>query len=221
MAYLYCIMGRLGGGKTTAASFFPHLWRIMVEQKGGHLELFANYQLAGAHLFKTYRDWLKVAEAHGSVVVWDEAHRTFDSRKFSDYEHIFATELLTFVRKFASVQVFATPSVNRLDTRIREIIEILIVARNTPKGTYYDFYDYQADFGGKYGQYLHSKFLPHFKRKKVHDLHLFDSYMIPQKVTHPKTEREGIRFMEELEIAHEFGVENARNRKGIINAIAY
>jgi len=214
MAFLYCIVGGLGAGKTTAASFFPWLWKNRIEANGGHVQLFANYDLHGAHYMDKPSDWYKVAEAHGSICVWDEAHRTFDSRRFSAYENILATELLTFVRKMASVQVFATPSINRLDTRIREIIEVLIVVRKTAKGTYYDFYDYQADFAGRYGKYLYSKYLPNYKRQRIHDLNLFDSYSFVSKFPLPKTERDGIKFMTELELAHERGL--AKARKGII-----
>src|SRR5690606_25391530 len=207
----------LGAGKTTAASFLPHYFKNKIEARGGSVKLFANYDLKGAEIMQSYEDWYNVAAAHGSIVVWDEAHRNFDSRKFNQFQNILATELLTYVRKMASIQIFATPSINRLDTRIREIIEVLIVVRKTAKGTCYDFYDYQADFAGRYGKYLHSKYLPNFKRQKIHNLNLFDSYSFVSKFPLPKTEREGIKFMEELEQAHFRGLEKAR--KGIINAI--
>jgi Zonular occludens toxin (Zot) len=212
MPHLYCISGPLGAGKTTAASVFPWLWKNAVEAKGGDLKLYANYDLYGAERMDEPEDWYKVAEAHGSVCIWDEAHRTFDSRRWNAYENILATELLTFVRKMASIQVFATPSINRLDTRIREIIEVLIIVRKVAHGVSYDFYDFQADFGGRFGKYLGSKFMPKRKVAAIHKLDLFDTYSFISKFPMPKTEREGIKFMEELEEAHHRGV-NRRRRE--------
>lgn len=210
MAHLIGIVGPLGAGKTTAASLFPWLWKNAVEARGGSLRLFANYDLYGAERMDTYEDWYKVAEAHGSVCIWDEAHRTFDSRRWSQFENILATELLTFVRKMASIQVFATPSVTRLDTRIREILEILIVVRKTGAGTYYDFYDFQADFAGKYGRYMHTKFIPKAKMRAIHALNLFDTHSFVSKFPLPTNERDAVEFMRELEKAHWRGVNRRR-----------
>lgn len=210
MAHLIGFVGPLGAGKTTGASLWPWLWKNETEAKGGYLHLFANYDLWGAKRMEKPEDWYEVALAHGSVCIWDEAHRTFDSRRWSGYGAILATELLTFVRKMASIQVFATPSINRLDTRIREILEILIVVRPVGKGTYYDFYDFQADFGGRYGKYLHSKFLPSYKMKAIHKLNLFDSESFVSRFPLPQTEAAGDKFMRELEAAHEEGLRRAR-----------
>lgn len=205
MPHLIGIVGPLGAGKTTLASFWPWIIKQAVEMRGGHLKLFANYELYGAEQMLVKEDWYKVAEAHGSICVWDEAHRHFDSRKFNQFEQIFATDLLTLVRKMAAIQVFATPSINRLDTRIREILEVLIVIRKSGTGTHYDFYDYQADFAGRYGKYLRSLFLPHKKMRQIHALNLFDSHVFPSKFPLPKNEREAAEFMKQLEIHHDIG----------------
>lgn len=210
MAHLIGFVGTLGAGKTTGASLFPWLWKNGVEARGGDLQLFANYDLYGAERMDTAEDWFKVAEAHGSVCIWDEAHRTFDSRKFSSFENIFATELLTFARKLASIQVFATPSIQRLDTRIRELLEVLVVVRKLPRGTYYDFYDYQADFAGHYGRYIHSLYLPKFKMAQIHKLNLFDSHSFVGRFPLPKTEPAAQKFMDKLEDAHTRGITRRR-----------
>lgn len=215
MAHLIGFVGPLGAGKTTGASLFAWLWKNAVEARGGELELFANYELYGAHLLNDTSDWFKVAEAHGSICIWDESHRTFDSRKFNNHQNIFATELLTFVRKMASIQIFATPSIQRLDSRIREIIEILVVVRKVGHGTFYDFYDYQADFAGRYGRYLHSKFLPKRRMTQIHKLNLFDSMGFVGKFPLPSTEAATKKFMDKLEEAHWRGVN--KRRKAVIS----
>ena len=205
MVHLIGIVGPLRSGKTTFASLLPWLIKNEVEMKGGHIELFANYDLLGARRLERKEDWYAVAEAHGSVCVWDEAHIHFDSRRFSKFENNFATHLLTYVGKMAAIQVFATPSIKRLDTRIREILEILIVVRKGNAGTHYDFYDYQADYAGPFGKYLHTKFLPSRKRAAVHALNLFDTHSFVTGFPLPKNETEARRFMSELEAAHERG----------------
>lgn len=205
MAHLMCISGPLGAGKTTAASLFPWLWKNGVEAIGGSLKLFANYDLYGAERMDKPEDWYKVAEEHGTIVIWDEAHRSFDSRRWSDYGNTLATELFTFVRKMASIQVFATPSVNRLDTRIREIVEILIMVRKGGSGVYFDYYDYQADFGGRFGKLLHTKYLPYGKMRLIHKLDLFDSESFVSPFRLPQDEAGAIKFMKGLEAAHNRG----------------
>lgn len=210
MPHLICISGPLGAGKTTAASLFPWLWKNVAESRGLTLKLNANFDLYGAQRMDSPKDWFRVAEDHGTICVWDEAHRSFDSRKFSAFENILATELLTFVRKMASIQVFATPSVNRLDARIREIIEVLIVVRKMGNGTYFDFYDFQADFGGRFGKYLHSKFLPKYKLAAIYKLNLFDSYSFVSKFPLPTNQKDGAKFMEQLEEAHNRGIQRLR-----------
>lgn len=210
MAHLICVSGALGAGKTTFGSFFPWLLKNQVEQLGGDLQLFANYDLYGAHFMSKPEDWFKVAEAHGSIIVWDEAHRTFNNRRWSSFQNIFAIDLITFVRKMATVQIFVTPSVFRLDTAIRDLVEVLIVCRKVGNGTYYDFYDFQADFAGRYGKFLNSKFLPNFKRKQIHQLDLFDSNAFVAGFPMPRDEREANKFMKELEEAHWRGVTRRR-----------
>jgi hypothetical protein len=210
MPHLICISGPLGAGKTTAASLFPWLWKNVAASRGFNLDLFANFDLYGAERMDAPEDWFRVAERHGTVCIWDEAHRSFDSRKFSAFENILATELLTFVRKMAAIQVFATPSVNRLDARIREIIEVLIVVRKMGNGTYFDFYDFQADFGGRFGKYLHSKFLPKNKIAAIYKLNLFDSYSFVSKFPLPTNQKDGEKFMTNLEAAHMRGIQRRR-----------
>lgn len=220
MPHLIAIVGPLGAGKTTAASLLPWLWKNAVERKGGRLEIFANYDLYGAHFMKDYTDWYRVAEAHGSVCVWDEAHRTFDSRRWSREENILATEILTFARKMASIQIFATPSVSRLDTRIRELIEVLIVIRRLPYGTFWDFYDFQADFAGPYGRRIDTKFLPLKKLKEIYKLNLFDTHSFVSSFPLPSQKKEIERFMEELEAAHLRGLRGGKEYGNAYNCKA-
>lgn len=210
MPHLIGITGNLGAGKTTLASIMAWHYKNKIESLGGDVQLFANYDLAGSERMREAEDWFKVADAHGSICVWDEAHRSFDSRRHSNFQNILATEILTFVRKMASIQFFVTPSIGRLDTRIREIIEVLIFVRQVGKyGIAIDYYDFQADFGGKFGKFLHNRFLPSSKVRQIHRLELFDSHSFVSGFPLPSTEPKAKKFMAELEKVHD----EARKRK--------
>ncbi|MFK4475780.1 5-methylcytosine-specific restriction endonuclease McrBC regulatory subunit McrC [Paenibacillus sp. RC73] len=215
MPHIIGVTGNLGAGKTTAASMMAWLYKNKIEQKRGKVQLFANYDLQGAERMKVPADWFKVAEAHGSICVWDEAHRSFDSRKSLKFENTLATDILTFARKMASIQIFATPSINRLDTRIREMLEVLIHVRPMGnKGIILDYYDFQADSFGPKGQFLHSRSLSSAKVKQIHSLNLFDSHSFVGGFPLPKTEREADTFMSKLEKVHDKArrAKNANNR---------
>lgn len=205
MPHIIGIMGNLGAGKTTVASMMAWLYKNSIEDKGGAVKLFANYELYGAERMKVAEDWFKVAAAHGSICVWDEAHRSFDSRKSLKFENTLATDILTFARKMASIQIFATPSIKRLDTRIREMLEILIHVRPMGnKGIKLDYYDFQADSYGPMGQFLHTRFLNGYTVSRIHRLNLFDSHSFVSGFPLPKTERAAEKFMDELEKTHDF-----------------
>lgn len=216
MPHIIGVMGNLGAGKTTIASVMAWLYKEAIERKGGHVQLFANYDLAGAIRMIKAEDWFKVAEAHGSICVWDEAHRSFNNRTSMSSNNIIATDILTFCRKMAAIQIFVTPSISRLDKRILETLEVLIVVRpQGNKGIAFDYYDYQADSFGKFGKLIHTRFLPRSKVTQIHKLNLFDSESFVSGFPLPKTEREAERFMSELERVHD----EARRQKSEAIAI--
>lgn len=210
MPHIIGIMGNLGAGKTTMASMMAWLWKQSIESRGGSVKMFANYDLYGAERMRVAEDWFKVAEAHGSICVWDEAHRSFNSRTALKSDNIIATDILTFARKMASIQIFATPSVQRLDNRIREMLEVLLHVRPAGnKGMHIDYYDHQADGFGRLGKLIHTRFLSSGKVKQIHKLNLFDSHSFVSGFPLPKSERAAAVFMDELEQVHD----EARRKK--------
>lgn len=204
MPHIIAVQGPLGAGKTTIASIMAWLYKNQVEARGGHVKLFSNYGLAGSSPMKDYTDWYKVAAAQGSICVWDEAHRVIDARQALKSENILTSHVLTFARKMSSIQIFVTPSVNNLDSRLRQLLEVLIsVSKVGNKGMRFQYYDYQAQNFGPLGKYLHSRFLPASRVAAVHKLNLFDSHSFVGGFPLPKTEREQMKFMDELENHHD------------------
>lgn len=204
MAHFIGIQGYLGAGKTTVASVLAHMFRNKVRQKGGDIKLFSNYGLRGSQRMASYADWFAVAEAHGSIIVWDESQEQFDAREFSSAERAFSTRLLNYCRKMASVQIMIAPNYSNIDNRVRQLTEVLInVSSVGRKGIRMEFYDYTA--GNKQnnlGRFLHSQFLPARSVRKVHALNLFRTHRLVSGFPMPKTPREQEKFYEQLEEVH-------------------
>lgn len=198
MAHHFFIQGPLGSGKTFLMSLLAHHWKSKTEAAGGEVKLFSNYHLSGAHQMDHYEDWYKVADAQGSIVCWDESQMAFSNRKWSKYGQGVATEIMMYTRKMKSVQIYCSPSINNVDSRIRQIVEVLIDVRKIgKKGFSIRFTDYQT------GQFMHSQFLPMFKAQKIFKLKLYDTYQMVSGFPLPNTERQGDEFFKELELIHD------------------
>lgn len=204
MPHFIGIQGYLGAGKTTVASVLAHLFRNKVRQKGGDIKLFSNYGLRGSQRMASYADWFNVADAHGSIIVWDEAQEQFDGREFSSAERAFSTRLLNYCRKMASVQILIAPNYSNLDNRIRQLTEVLInVSSIGKKGIRMEFFDYTA--GNKQtnlGRFLHSQFLPARSVRRIHALNLFRTHRFVSGFPMPRTPREQEKFYEQLQEVH-------------------
>lgn len=205
MAQHFFIQGPLGAGKTFVMSLLAHHWREKVRRLGGDIKLFSNYGLKDSHAMDHYTDWYHVADAQGSIVCWDEAQMAFSNRRWSSYGQGIATEVMMFTRKLKSVQMYCSPSIQNVDSRIRQIVEVLIDVRKIgDKGFKLRFTDYQT------GEFMHTQFLPMWKAKRIFKLNLYDTYQMVQGFPLPKTEREGIEFFQKLEEVHN----EARRREG-------
>lgn len=211
MPHIICVQGPLGAGKTTLGSIMAWYYKTAIESRGGHVELFSNYGLAGSTPMRHYTDWYKVAEAQGSICVWDESHRVMDSRQALKHENILTSHVLTYARKMSAIQIFISPVISNLDSRIRQLTEVLIsVSKVGNKGMRFQYFDYQAQNYGPFGKYLHSRFLPAGRVRQIHKLNLFDTHSFVSGFPLPKTERESTQFMAELEERHDA----ARKQKG-------
>lgn len=210
MAHHFFIQGPLGSGKTFLMSTLAHHWKNKVERQGGQIELFSNYELLDSRPMTHYTDWYDVAKAQGSICLWDEAYMAFSNRKWSKYGQNILTDVMMLTRKMKSVQIYCSPSINFVDSRVRNIVEVLITARKVgDKGFQYFFQDYQT------GQFLHKQFLPMYKAKQIMKLKLYDTDTMVQYFPVPQTEKEGEKFFTELEQIHE---EYRKNKGGLMQS---
>lgn len=198
MAHHFFIQGPLGAGKTFIMSLLAHHWKAKVQAQGGDVKLFSNYGLKDSYKMTHYTDWYEVAKAQGSIVCWDEAQMAFSNRKWSKYGAGVATEVMMFTRKMKSVQMYCSPSIQNVDSRIRQIVEVLINVRKIgDKGFTIHFTDWQT------GEFMHKQFLPMWKAKKIFKLQLYDTFNMVQGFPLPNTEKQGQEFFERLEEIHD------------------
>lgn len=190
------IMGGLGAGKTFFTSLLAHYIKEQSAMAGVNLSLFSNYDLKDSYTMTDYRDWYKVAEQDTSIICWDEAHRVFNSRNWNSFANGIVTDVAMYTRKLRSIQIYASPNVQNIDSRIRDIIEIVVIMRRDNAGFHLYFKDYQS------GELLRKAFIPEFKAKKIYKLNLYDTYSFVRGFPLPKDERQAREFWETLEDIH-------------------
>lgn len=208
MPHFVGFQGPLGHGKTLNASLLALIWSYASE----NTKVFSNFELKGSIPFDHYSKWFEVAESLGSVIVWDEAQLQFDRRFWS--RNTIASQILNMTRKLRAVHIFVTPVINTLDSRILDLIEVLVTVRKREGyGLFLDFYEYQDKRYGNYGRHIKTKFMPWKAFKRVTRLNLYDTYQMVYPFQEPRTEREQIAFLKELQDRHRLALE--RERKGI------
>lgn len=205
MVHHMVVQGSLGAGKTFLGTLLAHHWKQKTEARGGKIQLYSNFDLKDSIIMNDYKKWYDVAQSRGSIIVWDEAHTAFSNRAWSNYGNGIATDVLMYTRKMQSLQIYCTPSINNLDSRIRQIVEILVTTRHIPnKGFSLHIVDYQT------GEFLTKQFIPWSKAKRIFKLNLYDTQDMAYKFPLPNTPKQGDEFFEELKEIHD----NAR--KGLI-----
>lgn len=196
--FLVGVSGGYGQGKTMTSVIKAHQWAAASGAK-----LFANFPLRGAYIFDDYTDWYRVADVHGSVIIFDEAQSNFDSRTWGGAGQIAMTQVINFVRKLNCLMIFILPSFNNIDTRIRGNTDMLIecfkdAQNNTIRNYVYEFQDKSH---GQKGKFLRRWTLPAAAQKKIHELNLYSTHsMVHRFPTPPQNKLE--QFFEELDRRH-------------------
>jgi hypothetical protein len=192
------VEGRYGSGKTTTAVVKAHQWALMTGAK-----LFANFPLRGAFLFEDYSDWYRVADAHGSILIFDEAVKNYDSRKWAKSGQIEQTHVMNYVRKMNSLMIFILPDYNDLESRIRNKTDILIYCKKDKSGGIRNFvYDQQLrDRNEHRGKLINQWHLPINQLKKIWSLQLFNTHSMVHEFPTPAADKSK-EFFNELDKRH-------------------
>lgn len=206
MPHFVGVQGSIGAGKTLNACVMAHYWHQLT---GGTAHLFSNFEMRGSTLFDSYERWYEVADALGSVIVWDEAQSQFDRRQWN--RNTVESQILNMTRKLRAVHIFITPVITTLDSRILDLIEVLIQVRKVENvGIWLDFYEYQDKRFGAYGRHIKTKFMPWRTVKQIFKLQLYDTYQMVYPFSVPKTEREQNKFLQTLQDHHRLALERER-----------
>lgn len=203
MAFVFGITGGFGQGKTTTGVIKSQQWATMSGAK-----VFANFPMRGAYLFDHYTDWYRIADLHGSIIVFDESQSNFDSRQWGGEGNIALTQIFNFVRKLNCIFIFILPSYDNIDTRIRQKTDILINCVKTPQGTIINHvYDYTDKQYGEYGRLLNKWILPPQSQKKVYALNLFNTNSMVHRFPMPSGKKQIEDFFKELDRRHTAALE--------------
>lgn len=202
--YVIGICGGYGQGKTFTSVIKAHQWAAASGAK-----LFANFPLRGAYPFDHYEDWYRVADAHGSIIIFDESQSNFDSRTWGGNGQISMTQVINFVRKMNCLFIFVLPSYNNIDTRIRDKTDVLIECFKSPAGTITNMvYEYSAKEYGAKGKLLQKWHLPKASQQKISELKLYSTHsMVNRFPTPPPNKTE--QFFAELDRRHNAALRRA------------
>lgn len=219
MAHHIFFEGGLGSGKTFFMTALGNLWKEQTNAKGGNVQLFSNYGARGSISMDDYEAWYEVANAWESIVMWDEAQMAFNNRNWSSTAAQIATEVMFYTRKMQSIQMYASPSIQNVDSRIRQIVEVLFHCRKLGnKGFEALIYDYQTK------QFLRRVFMPMSTAKKLFKLNLYDTFSMVRGFPLPQNKKEIEDFWNTLfeihQLKHKRGKADAEQLDKAINQFA-
>lgn len=178
--------GYLGSGKTLGAAIYAKHYA----QLSG-CALYSNCGLLGAKPFTRIEDFKHIANEKSSILLLDEAHMDLDARSFSSNHVKFFTQVSYYLRKLRCTLIITTPSFSDLDTRIRNITNVLAFVTKDKKYFRYELYDVQS-----------LKYIQQMKIKKenafmVADT-LFDTNSMVTPIHIPKNKDDFTDFLQEL-----------------------
>lgn len=178
--------GYLGSGKTLGAAIYSKHF----SQLSG-CALYSNCGMLGSKPFTCLDDFKHIAREQSSILLLDEAHMDLDARSFSSNHVKFFTQVSYYLRKLRCTLIITTPSFSDLDTRIRNITNILAFVSKDAKYFRYELWDVQS-----------RKHKKDMKIKKENAFMvaetLFDTNSMVTPIDIPKNKDDFKEFLEEL-----------------------
>lgn len=190
--FVWVFTGNLGEGKTFGMSVLAHYFAAKAKRAGVPVQLFANFGLKGARPLFHYQHFYDVARARASICLLDEAHVNLDARLFHKGTNIYMTQFFFYLRKLGASLFMTTPHIRNLDSRMRQLANILVDCHRVAGGFRYDIYDFQAE------RLLRRRFLPRYKAQELFEYGMYDTHAIIRAVQFPGTEREFDKFLTKI-----------------------
>lgn len=195
--------GPLGSGKTLGLSVFGWYYSA----KAGGAPLFANYHLDSKYFTKHRKlnpnfhlgmvtkdhDLLEMARGGGGILLLDELHRMLDSRLSVASVNIYLSQFFMYLRKLGISCFIASQHELNFDRRVRNVMDLMVVARKHPDGFSYELWDHQARM--RMGRW----FLPTPQAERFRGM--YDTYELIKGFTFPGTQKAFDKFLEELDQA--------------------
>ncbi|MEC3226415.1 hypothetical protein P9027_31420 [Bacillus thuringiensis] len=138
--YVWAFEGRMGNGKTLGMSLMAKYF----QEKSG-CTLYSNYGLAGSKPFRSFDDFLDVAMQPSSIVCLDECHNDIDSRDFGTNAVKYFSHIVFYLRKMRCTLFLTTPLFENIDSRVRDVTNVLVPVSKDKYYYYYPFYDWEAN----------------------------------------------------------------------------
>lgn len=183
--------GYLGSGKTLGATIFA----LYYQQKSG-CALYSNNGITGSKPFTKLDDFKSIAQEESSILVLDEAHMDLDARSFNSNHVKFFTQLSYYLRKLRCTLIITSPSFSDLDSRIRNITNVLAFVTKDKTHFHYELVDIQS-----------TKHLKNMRIKKDNAFkiseHYFDTAAMVTPVDVPAKKDDFLDFLDELKLISE------------------
>lgn len=190
--YVWMFQGNLGDGKTFGASVLAHYFKARAKKAACKVDLFSNYGLKGSRELKHYSDFYDVARSENSIVLLDEAHINLDSRLFSRGSNIYMTQFFFYLRKLRCSLFMTSPNIRNLDSRVRQLTNILVDCHKRGGGFSYDIYDFSGE------KLLKRLYMPPQIAREIFKVGLYDTHAIVRNVTFPSNERAFDDFLDKV-----------------------
>jgi len=191
--------GYMGSGKTTKMS----LDALIYQQESG-CTLFSNYGLKGSIPFTSFEDFKKVAVQPTSIICLDESHMDISNRDFSTNSVKFFVNMVWYLRKMRCTLMMTSPLFENIDSKVRQVTNVLVQCKKRNGYLTYDFWDVQEQ------GYLKTN---RISEQKVSEImgHVYDTYSMVTPLEYPKTREEYLKVFEEVKILNQQYVDSLRN----------
>lgn len=198
---LLSFIGSLGSGKTL------HMvrWAYHYSKVSGGSPIYSNFEIYDKHFaghrklnpdFRLKRireldDFLDMAERGGGILLLDEAYKHLDARTSMDKKNIYLSQFFMYLRKLGVTTFFSVQTQKMLDTRIREIINVVCVCNRNKDNFQTTVIDYQNMIPLKQENARYKDVEPYFA--------LYDTNEFVSDFYFPAKKEEFDDFMNELE----------------------
>lgn len=178
--------GQMGNGKTLGMSIVAKDWA----QRSG-ATLYSNYGLEGSKPFRSFEDFKDVAIQPSSIVCLDEIHNDIDSRDFNTNAVKYFSHIVFYLRKLRCILMMTSPLFENIESRVRNVTNVVVSVQKDKNYYYYPFYDLQQ---------MKALKMKKIKKQSAHDCAavIFDTYEMVTPLEYPSSRDDFKRLLNDL-----------------------